>query len=447
MKRNFFPFLIFFLVMGCGTTHYKYIHRDFPCHPEYRPSGKRLFEKANVLEKNLHKFLPPDGLLVYYRTRPPFSPPEKGKYGNKSDGPIWTGALLGAEALRYSVTGSEEALEKVKKLINGLHLLQAVTGVPGLMARFYDYGTGPNPSEQNHPDWRQGRGKYARYRYKTDVSKDQYTGVLFGYSVAYTLLKKHPNLRAIIRSDTLRIADFLIKNGYRIIDEEGKVTTFGDLRGRIFGAPIYLNALICLHTIALAREVSDHAPRYEEEWKKLLRWKYHKIIHNSKFQIFGNTNPNNDNMAFLCYYGLYLLLPEGEVREEVKKSARYLWSFIKAEGNSFWNFAYFALCEIDKLSLKDALRNLDLFPPHNRGYTVDSRQIKEIERDFWKGRGEKLKAKYPVPLNLRGMSAFIWKSSPYIIYAPEEPGIEYSGADYLLAYWLGRYHGYIGEGR
>jgi hypothetical protein len=181
------------------------------------------------------------------------------------------------------------------------------------------------------------------------------------------------------------------------------------------------------------------------EWENLIRWKYPQIARLSKLQLLGVTNPNNDNMAFLCYYGLMMLLPPGKVREEIQQSMRYVWSFIKAEGNAFWNFVYFAHVEKEDSAYRDAIKNLELYPPHTKGYSVDNRSAPGIEHAFWKGRKDNLHAKYALPLNLRGLSSFIWKSSPYAIYAPEEEGTEYTGTDYLLAYWMGRFHGFIRE--
>ena len=41
-------------------------------------------------------------------------------------------------------------------------------------------------------------------------------------------------------------------------------------------------------------------------------------------------------------------------------------------------------------------------------------------------------------------SDFLWQHHPFALAIPNpEPRLVYAGADYLLAYWLGRYYGYL----
>ena len=41
-----------------------------------------------------------------------------------------------------------------------------------------------------------------------------------------------------------------------------------------------------------------------------------------------------------------------------------------------------------------------------------------------------------MPIGLRPASSFEWKSSPYRIHAASNPNTEYTGLDYLVAWWL-----------
>ena len=58
-------------------------------------------------------------------------------YGGYSDAAIWTGTYLAAEALRYQVTRSSDALANVKRLVAKIDELFELTGHPGYMARFW----------------------------------------------------------------------------------------------------------------------------------------------------------------------------------------------------------------------------------------------------------------------------------------------------------------------
>lgn len=48
---------------------------------------------------------------------------------------LWTGLVVGAESLRYLVTGEQEALDNAITYFEGMRLLNEITGITGLMAR------------------------------------------------------------------------------------------------------------------------------------------------------------------------------------------------------------------------------------------------------------------------------------------------------------------------
>ena len=50
-----------------------------------------------------------------------------------------------------------------------------------------------------------------------------------------------------------------------------------------------------------------------------------------------------------------------------------------------------------------------------------------------------------IPVEERYYDNYLWRLDPYEIPEPHtaSPGLVHSPDDYLLAYWLGRYHGFI----
>ena len=52
-----------------------------------------------------------------------------------------------------------------------------------------------------------------------------------------------------------------------------------------------------------------------------------------------------------------------------------------------------------------------------------------------------------IPMEERYFDNYVWRLDPYEITEPHEGGVNlvHSPDDYLLAYWLGRYFGYITE--
>src|SRR5262249_20098465 len=151
----------------------------------------------------------PEGTLIYRQdaTRDGFA------YLNLSDVPIWSGALCGAEALRFVATRDRAARDAAVRLLGGLNLLQDVTGVRGLLARDVVPREGPGcPVDEGSSTYHDGAPPYERFRWRADVSKDQYTGALFGYAMALYALPDDPQALAEIRHGIGAIADMLLAN-------------------------------------------------------------------------------------------------------------------------------------------------------------------------------------------------------------------------------------------
>jgi hypothetical protein len=140
-------------------------------------------------------------------------------YAGAGDAAIWTGSALASQAFRLRATESPDAAAQVRALVAALHRDFAVTGSPGSLARF------AMPSSLNiqtdnkykKPDYcTAGRthcnvaydGK--NYEWEGGISRDQYTGVMLGYALAYDATHDE-SVRAIIRSDVLSVAEELAK--------------------------------------------------------------------------------------------------------------------------------------------------------------------------------------------------------------------------------------------
>ena len=72
----------------------------------------------------------------------------------------------------------------------------------------------------------------------------------------------------------------------------------------------------------------------------------------------------------------------------------------------------------------------------------------ETPRAFWNSKGGGRQFTRPLPVDLQGAGAFIWKSNPYEVVQEEEgdPRTVYAGADFLAAYWPMRRLGILGPG-
>ncbi len=182
---------------------------------------ERLFDRFEEYQKWLHLHLLPFGGVsdAEFKTE---KLKEVDKYTRTIDSALWTGTYLAAEALRYKVDGSLVAKKNIENLIKTLHLFLNVAGSPGLLSR-YAY-------ESSKRDSALGKAlkedmdcnilrvfcdipyNNKKYDYKGNVSRDQYQGVLLGYSFAYEFLgDEFEDFKKIIRDDVVTFVETIMK--------------------------------------------------------------------------------------------------------------------------------------------------------------------------------------------------------------------------------------------
>ena len=397
--------------------------------------GMPLAEKARIFDRAIRSHhLSPEGILLYKRC---IDRPE----GAVGDAPIWTGCYVGAQALRYAVTGEEEAREGALIGLQGLHFLQAVTGKSGLLCRgISQQGL---PSDDAHPqEWHHSEGPLAAYFWHGDVSVDQYTGAMFGYALAYDLVDDAAARRTIVE-DVAALADHLTEHGMTIVDVDGEVTTFGHLEPSFWTED--LNALLALGFLKIAHHITGEE-RFARQYRTLIATHhYHERAVAARdlwWEILSGTNHSDNNLAFLAYYHLLRYETEPTLLSYYHRSLRRAWRVVEKEGNPLFSFVYRALTPSaprDEL----ALQTLSHFPLEKRSVAGQNSLRQDICVSWLRDRHNRLQACDPVPIEERPPSTFEWKENPYRLDGGGDGKKLYTGTDYLLAYWLGRYHGLL----
>lgn len=138
-------------------------------------------------------------------------------YGGYRDAAIWTGSALASEAWRLVATGSPDAQDRLRELVRTLHRDFVVTGDPGYLARFVVPKSAPQPAPVSpapscgNDDWHCDVSSGGQtFDWVGGTSRDQYTGVVLGYTLAY-LATADEDVRSIIRGDMVQIATELAK--------------------------------------------------------------------------------------------------------------------------------------------------------------------------------------------------------------------------------------------
>lgn len=398
------------------------------------PSPPRLSlrEKADAYQArlaSLHQM--PDG-VIRYRVH---ASQARDDYGDLPDGPFFAGLYLASQALRLAATGAAEARREVERTLAGMELLMAVSGRPGLLARWVGRGPSPRGTEWLPSATRPG------YWWRGDVSKDQLAGYACGLGVALAVLPD-PELRARIARLAGPLAQHLEEHTLRIVDHDGERTTHGDLRPRLAGFPVGVNALIAL---AVAK-AADAASAGSGLYPSLLAEGALGAAGTAHWRAPGNTKRVNENMAYVALLPLVMLEADPALARELREIEARLWRKLAGERNAFFALVHAAASD-DAAARAEGVAALREFPDEKRDFPVDlTRDGFEIERSAWKNSKGEPRARAPLPLYLRPSGSNLWVSDPQLMAGSlrDRGETQYSGVDYLLAYWLARERGLVG---
>jgi hypothetical protein len=398
------------------------------------PPKLPLREKAQAYQGRLEsRFQMPEGLIWYRR----FPAEEKElkerlqlEYLTLADGCFHLGMYLASQALRLATTGDPKAREQVLLSLRAMKLYAELSGERGLLVRYFSPAI-PN-GKPNLPRWRQST-THPEYFFLSDVSRDQYAGYIHGLGVTLAVVSD-PEIRSLIAPLAGAIADHLIDNDLQIKEPSGtrkKPTTYGDLHGWSYGfIPNGVNSLICLAIAKTAAE-STGEQKHINFYKKLVQDGYPRITRWTYLGTYGKSNRVNANMAYVALYPLLLLENDPEIVKELRKGAQRTWSRVSEDHNVFFSFVHAAVVgDVDEAKEK-GVQALREFP--DRKLAVATRKSEP-------------KSGQPTPLNLRPYvsAGTLWVGDPTEVVGHLVGDVEIAGIDYLVAYWLGRYYGFIG---
>jgi hypothetical protein len=346
-------------------------------------------------------------------------------YTRAGDSAIWTGHYLAAEAFRYKVTGSPQALANASKALQGIHSLLDITG-SDVLARCLVPTDSPYASSIQQQE--AGNGIYYNnlggqpYFWIGNTSRDQYSGVVFGLSVAYDMIDD-TNVRGLIQQDLTRILIYLLVHNWNVIMPDGKVSTTFVVR------PDQQ-----LSFLQAGRKVN---PQLFSVIYAVYRSVYAPFVAVPVF--IDSLDDHNHYFKFnLNYINLYDLLRLEEDASPYKSLYMTAYNILRTRtqthGNPHFNMIDRGLKGPD--SVRDSetilLLNLWLSRPR-RDYYVDLRgQFPACGSD---------RACVPIPVNERVNTDFLWQRSPFLLFGGGAGLVETAAIDYILPYWMSRFYG------
>lgn len=390
-----------------------------------------------VEERLFARHMTLDGLFLY--RYPPVPDARAGSFTDLPDQACWSGYLLAALICAERCEPSAVRRGRIRQVLGSLRRLQAASGSSGSIVRQLV------PEERFHAVARAPE-RWARcdevpgYRARVDTSKDQWAGVVLGLAAAATLSL---DSAVLLESRALLVdmARRLLADELRICGPDGEVTDFGDMRGRIWGVPIGVNATISLAYLSAGARF-DPDPVWRERFVAASR-PLVGALRPLHFEFLGLRNYNNDVMAAGACMALAWLEPEPFITFAVRGAVRE--SFVDAfqgEGNLLFACVarLYGLC--DPVEERLALRNLASAPAVPGESSFDMDDVRGRARLLLRERGGNHRLREPIPLAVRPLSSFLWRSDPRVVRVRARP-VEVSGVDLLAAYWIARYAGLV----
>ncbi len=379
------------------------------------PDALRIDERIRA------RHLPHGGVLS-----PVYADPESDEivsYSRCGDSAIWTGHYLAAESYRYNVTRSAEALGNIRAALHGIRILFDVTGDDSLARCAFPVESpwaADLIGEESHHRAFRGTVDGRQWTFIGDVSRDQWVGIYFGFTAAWNLVDD-PEIRAVVRWLAVRGANRLLKNNWILRDPDGAISTTFWGRGD--------QQLMILKLVRRLDE--DH---FTGNYRAMsLTLAPETIVPIAVDVKSPYTSYFKFNLDHISLYGLLTSGDNSFVRVNYEKAWDILRRTTDDHRNAFFDVIAHAVEGPDRTRDARIREMLDAW-------------LERPLRDPWVDlRGEVPlcdgdRSCEPLPVQKRVTTDFIWQRSPFQVLGGGYGTIEGAGIDYILPYWMARYH-------
>jgi hypothetical protein len=379
-------------------------------------------------------------------------------YRGQGDSTMWTGTYAVTQAFRYAASGDPAAKANAVAAIQALRDHVRVTQTTGYVGRY----VGPLADEAFWLDvfqldeFRVGEGLWIGTFWLSNSSSDQYVGFFHAMGVVFDLVDD-PATRLLIRNLVQEVVDKLRNSFWLILDEDGLPTTAAP---QISGGEKIAIALIAAHVIDTPEYWALYDDVYEEQkpslafnatgfWNRYTEYFAMNLKHQNYYNVF-RLEPDLDRLQFI--FDIYI----DKVWRWVKDSHQVYFDYVYLTGCSRLN-----QCEGSFQIMDDGVASLHKFTewPNTQIFiTPPPAEVDPVSQwlvDFQAGLpafiqdllGFEIQAADAYDLDNRCRVEYMWQRSPYMMSCGPIPvgwpEHMLPGADYLMAYWMGRHLGYL----
>lgn len=356
---------------------------------------------------------------------------------------LWTACYVAAEAFRYGATGDTEALEKARRGMKAILLLEKITDLPGFTARAVRYPGEYGFGDGNHEWVKTADGGC---EWKCETSSDEMTGHFFGLSVYYDLCANDEE-KEEIKNGLCAITDHIIRNNYRLVDHDGLPTTWACWDPAMLNHDDKwffergINSLELLAFLKVSYHISGDE-KYKELYDRFVG-DFHYPLNAMQHKIRdGHVCHIDDNLGFLAGLTLLRLEENDALRSLYLCGMEDHWNYERVEKQPLFCFIHAAFTGRDA-DLTEGIQSLREMPIDLIHYASENAKRRDIvydtEQEEWY---EAPQPKYPLPYderNLHRPDASVFRLNSENRNASQE------GTLFLLPYWIARYYKLLDE--
>ncbi len=427
-----------------------------------------LAEKAKIIDELSDKYFVRNEGYHVSRCLRKYGDIESGVLYNSDNDGLFTGLYCASQCFRYKATGDEKAKSNAKRAVEAMIKLTQVTGKPGFTARATRYSNEENFGTENREEWHVCEDN-PDCEWLGETSSDEMTGHYFAYGLYYDLVADEEEKKKIAEV-VKAITDHILENNFHLADIDGIPTTWANWEPDLLNNDdrwYYergTNSLEMLSFLKTTYHVTGDE-KYNKVFDMLIK-KHHYAMNCMQYKVEDNHVAHiDDQLDFTNIYPLIAYTDNEAQKEIFKMGLTHHWEYERVERSPFFNIVYGALtnnnCDIENAAKSLAEMNLDMiqWPAYN-SYRPD------IEWDTaQEAMGVPPQLKSPIEYYSRAFSHY--DGNPFVCDSGAEefvninnkrvtrtvilPSVHTTGMSaampyiYLLPYWMGRYHGLLGD--
>jgi hypothetical protein len=375
-----------------------------------------------------------------------------------------TGMYLAVESMRYHLTKAPDARENAKAAFHAMEILQRVTGTNHFIARsVLSVGIPPRhevdrtftPQEIAESHRTEPREKIfpkrwlpsadGKWLWKRDASSDEVDGHMFGYGLYYDLCADDAEKKRVAEQVD-RIIGGIVDNGFVLQDVDGVATRWGHWNpSSLKGDPTWNeeaggNAIEILAFLGTAFHMTGKQ-KYQDAAKLLIeKHGYDKLALSAKYVTPSERTHIEDELMTIVFPNAVTHALNPKLKAMFQQCIKNWYPCVAKDQIPFYDFVYNQYSGAT-VPVNKSIEQLRDWPLDHIEWTVDNRLREDVERDLTPGvDGLKLKR---IP-NRSEMGLVMFDQEPYYMVIGRGGEREDRPNDWLMAYWMGRYYGFIG---